>query len=525
MKVNWRESLIVGVVLFVGYLIPGAYLVLIRNYVPGDALSRLVNAWLVFHGTEIKLASIGFIWPPIPTLMILPWTLIPALFQTWLAVVIVSALALALAGVAVTHLAAALEIPLLWRIPIVILFAINPLMILFGINGMSEAILVMLTLAACYWLVRLWQTNRNTYLIFAAASFGLLPLVRYEFAILSLWSGMLMLLMCWERRHEFSQEKFGQLLEGRLLAYSSLVIYPVFLWSVFNWFIMGSPFYFLFNERAATNLAEFQLSGFGIVTTLGNSFKIVFGIWFWAFPLELIATLGLVLFGWTKRSSFMVGMGLMPLVIPLLQFILLARRANVPLLRYFVMDVPLGIITGLLLVYFLNTEYGIFNRHKYISYAALCLLMLGSNFSTLRQINTYPFQTVEIATWRALTSDGEARIPQVTQAYEIGKILSNTIPAGSRVLVDTYGYGYAILLGAEDHSIFLDFTDPDFDQALVDPPAYADYVLLPNPTGRDVYYAVNEYQKTLYEEGATWAELVDILPSTIDGWKLYKIKR
>jgi hypothetical protein len=519
---NWRGPIIIGGLLFIVYFVLGMYIDFARGYIPGDALSRLVNAWLVTHGTEVKLASIGFIWPPIPTLMLLPWTLIPSLFSNWLAVVIVSALSMAFASIMLWQLADICGISKWWRAIFVILFAVNPLIIVFAINGMSEAILVAAIITACYWLVRFWQTGRNTHLIFAAGFFGILPLIRYEIALISAWSGLLILFLSWEKHKQFTQEKFGQFLEGRLLAYSSLAIYPIFLWAIANWFIMGNPFYFLSNERTAVGIAEFQLSDFGIITTPLNSLRIVSDAWFWTFPLGLIASVVLMVYAWRKRSNFLFGFGFMPLIIPLLQFALLTRRANVPLLRYFLMVIPLGVVVTLVVIFVISPLLKGRWGKPFINVTFL-LLLLGSDIFSVMQLNSYPYQTFDGATWRALTGKGDARDQQVIQAYDIGKLLEKTIPPDSKILMDTYGYGFAILLGADNHNIFMDFTDPNYNEALLDPPKYVDYVLLPSHYQRGEYYAVNMYQKTLYDEGATWAELVDALPPTIDGWKLYKV--
>lgn len=523
MKISWRENLIIGTLAFVIYFLLGAYIDFYRGYLPGDALSRLVSAWLVSHGTEIRLTSIGFIWPPIPNLLLIPWALIPGLFHNWLAVVIVSALSMALACIVLGYIADACGVSQWWRRLIILLFAINPLVIVFAINGMSEAILVAATFAACYWLIRFWQTERNTHLIFAAALFSLLPLIRYEFAVVSAWSGVLVLLLCWEKRRLFSKEKFSQFLEGQLLAYSSLVIYPIFLWAIANWFIMGSPTYFLANDRTATNLAGYQLAD--VIATPQNSFRIVFGIWFWAFPLELIASLALIILGAWKKSNFLIAFGFMPLIVPFVQFVLLTRRQSVPLLRYFMMDVPLGVIVALVFAAVFIPTIKRFRWRTTLFNVFFLLLIAFSNITTIGQLQTYPYQTFEGATWRALTSNDDARDQNVMQAYQLGELLVRTLPKNSKVLMDTYGYGFAVLLGANNHSIFMDFTDPNYNKALLNPPAYVDYILLPKPAGRDSLYAINMYQKTLYSEGAPWAELVGIIPPTIDGWRLYKIKK
>ncbi len=521
--VSWREDVVTGIILFLFYFMGGAYIDLYRGYLPGDAISRLVSAWLVTQGTVAKVSSIGFVWPPIPTLLLIPWASIPGLFQNWMAVVVVSAMSMSIACVMVGHIASICRITKWWRRAIVFLFAANPLVVMFGINGMSEAILMATTLIAMYWLIQFWQTGRNTHLIFAAAFFGLLPMIRYEFVLITGWSGVLILVLIWEKRHQFTREKFGQFLEGILLAYTSLAIYPTFLWIVASWFIMGNPLYFLLDSRSATNLAVIQISDFGIITTPMNSFRITFGIWLWAFPLELIATAALILLGWRKKSNFLIGLGLMPLLVPALQFLLLVRRSGVPLLRYFVMVVPLGLLVTMV---FLFVFSGVINRYRWGQtsvMAVFILLLFGSNIMSAVQLDQYPYQSIEAPTWQAMTGKNIQPNPRVSEAYAIGELLVKTIPAGSKVLMDTNVTGFAILLGANTHSIFMDFSDPNYDAALLNPVGYVDYILVPEPIQQNEFYSVNMVQKSLYANGARWAELVNVLPETIDRWKLYKV--
>ena len=144
---------------------------------------------------------------------------------------------------------------------------------------------------------------------------------------------------------------------------------------------------------------------------------------------------------------------------------------------------------------------------------------------SLIQLISFPYQTTEGSTWQGLIGQGTYLNKQFEEAYDIGKLLVKTIPTGSKILMDTYGHGYAILLGADTHNIFMDYTDPNYDAALLNPQGYVDYILVPAPIQSDAYYTVNLVQKSLYAKGASWAELVNTLPATDEGWKLFKIKK
>lgn len=525
-QISLSENLIILIILFVCYLIGGYYLRYFKGYLPLDALSRMVSAWLVTHGTVPKLASIGFIWPPLPTLFLIPLTWIPPLYHSWMVIVVVSAFFMAFTSVMIAQIAGLCGIAAWTRRILVILFAVNPVIIIYAINGMSESILMAAFLVACYWLIRFWKTKRNALLIFSAGFFGLLPLIRYEFVLISAWSGLLILLLLWERRHAFTSEKFGQFLEGNLLAYGSLLIYPFFLWLIANWFIMGNPLYFMINNRSNASVAEVQLSDYRIITTPLNSLLITLWAWVGTYPLELIASTLLIVLGLRKRSGFLVGLGLMPALIPFLQFFLLLTRSNVPLLRYYVMVIPLGFLSCIVLLNALADMNLQIKWHRTASSLIVIFLAILSNIRSVIQLNTYPYQNVTAATWNLVSNQAtqeDAGMTRINQAIEISQLLSDSLPKDSKVLIDTFGSGFAFLIGAKSHEMFMDYSDPDYDAALLDPQSYVDYILLPEPKRGNELYAVNMYQKSLYDGRITWVELVDVLPLTIDGWRLYKI--
>jgi hypothetical protein len=428
--------------------------------------------------------------------------------------------------VAVNHLAHLFEFPPGWRWLTVFLFAVNPLMLIFAINGMSEAISVAMLVAGCYWLVRFWQTDGNSHLIMAAGFFGLLPLIRYELALVTAMSGLVLLVLCWQKRANFTEVQFRDFLEGRLLAYSSLAIYPSFLWSVSSWFVMGNPLYFLFNERSAVSLADIQISAFkDLATGPWQSFRLVFGVWSAAYLVGTIACIVALVIAWRRRVSFLAMLVLMALTLPILQFFLLMQRANVPLLRYFILAVPFGLVVAIAVIGYWLTEIKPAARQKTLAFAGLSALMLVSNVGTGALLVGYPYQTIESETWRALTSTAQVENPNFEEAYAIGQLLPKVIPSGSRVLIDTYEFGYAIMLGTGSHSLYMDFTDPNYDAAVINPSGYVDYVIVPRTVDRGIYYSINFQHKKLHDEGASWAELMDVLPQTNQEWKLYKVKR
>lgn len=520
---HWPLRVLMGILLFLGYSGLGAYLALVRHYIPYDALARLVSAYLVFYGTQVKLATIGFVWPPIPTLVILPLALIKPLVHSWMAVVLVSAFFMALACFTIDRIASLCGLSRGWRIVVDVLFALNPLMVVFGANGMSEAILIAATTGGLYWLVRFWKTERNMDLIMTAGFFSLLPLIRYEAALLTAFAGLMIFFHSWSvGRHKYNLNDFRDFVEGRLLGYSGLAIYPVFIWAIASWFIMGNPLYFLLNDRSAISLADMSSVSLTDVFSPGTAnFSATFGIWISLFPLGLLGCGAALIQGLRKKSPLLVGLAVFPFIIPAMQYFLLIRSATVPLLRYFVMAVPLGLVAALAAWQAWVNGSSIARRRT--ASVVLCGFFLLSNFASARMLSTYPFQNIERNTWLALTTRQAIDNQQFTDSEAVGEAVARLVPPGSRVLMDTYQFGFAVLLGAGDPKMFMDFTDPDYDAAVLHPQGFVDYVIVPETSGRGALYSVNRAHPSLHANGAPWAELVEGLPASSLDWKLYRV--
>lgn len=529
---QWRYDLILFVILFLGYTLLGGYLAMIRGFIPGDALARMVSAWLVFSGEEVKLATIGFVWPPIPTLFILPLTLIPSLVQSWMAVVLVSAFNMAVGGMLLNRTAKLFDEPWYIKVFVVLIFATNPLIVMFGANGMSEAVLISFTLLAFIFLLRFWKTDRNQEMVFAGFVLGFLPLIRYEALLLLIPAGLLVLIQCWQQYKVMTQDEFRDYLEGRLIAFGALLIYPVFLWILFNWQMMENPFYFIANDRSALNVAEGQMSGYMLQGNMLASMQVSFEIFTGLFPIWIIIAIGGVFVGIYRKNYFLVMLSLSPIVVPLFQGVLFFMAAGVPLLRYFILVIPLSLITFL----FAWGEYfkaepnpinpGRVKALKALIMTGFVILSIFSGFSTVRMLDGSQYMSIEQPTWRGLIS--QEPIPmlhfrQPKAGLEVGEVLPGLIPEGKRILLDTYAGGYAVILGSGDPSMFLNYTSPDWTQALREPWNYVDYVLVPSVGTEGWLNLVNMEHPNLYLNGATWAEEVPGLPESAYGWKLFKV--
>jgi len=290
--------------------------------------------------------------------------------------------------------------------------------------------------------------------------------------------------------------------------------------------IMGSPLYFLVNDRSSLCLAEMQIASYGnLITDVGTSFELTIGISTLAFPLAMIAVLGCVGVGIGTRRPFLVGAGLFPLILPVVRFLLLTQSATVPLLRYFIMIVPLGVVVSLVTWRSVQPLLARMRWGPTLLAAGFYAVFAVSNAASAYVLMTYEYQNIERSTWLALTTRDPIPNQEIEDAMSVGRALTQIVPTGSRVLVDTYQFGFAVVLGAGEPKMFFDFTDPHYDQAVRNPAGFVDYVLVPTAEGRGAFYSVNRFHPNLHAGGASWAELVEGLPDTTLQWRLYRVKR
>src|SRR5258708_27767462 len=140
------------------YLAVAAILVCKGNAVAGDAISRVGTANGVLFSRDPHLAAIGFVWSPLPNLVLVP--LVPLKFL-WPALVeqaflgnIVSSLFMAAAVYQMDRFLQDLGVRRALRLLLIASFVLHSMIILHGANAMSEAPLIFFLLLVVRHLTR-----------------------------------------------------------------------------------------------------------------------------------------------------------------------------------------------------------------------------------------------------------------------------------------------------------------------------------------------------------------------------------
>jgi hypothetical protein len=173
-----------------------------KSFIP-DAVSREANGFYVLYSRDPHLAAVGFVWQPLQsmadTFFLLGNHLWPALSHNDMAGSLVSALAMA--GTAYQIMAALREwgVSRIPRLVLVACFALNPMMVLYGGNGMSEGLYMFTLVAATRYLLRWIRGTDLRSLAYSAIFLGLSYLTRNEAAAAAAAAGVLVALISFSR--------------------------------------------------------------------------------------------------------------------------------------------------------------------------------------------------------------------------------------------------------------------------------------------------------------------------------------
>ncbi len=494
-------------------LVLGLYINLRLHYLNGDAFSRVANAYYVIYGRNPHLAAIGFIWNPLPSIMELPFLFLrnfwPALSADAVASLFVSA---GFAGIAVYYLSDTLRLFGLgagWRIAFALLFACNPMIAFYSVNGMSDIMLVGAMAAAVRGTVGYVQQRSLADLISAgvwlAVAFG----IRYEGAPLGVFLAIGLGIALWWLQRGAREIRGGMLL---LLA---PILYVSGLWIYLNWLIMKQPLYFL--DSAYGNVAQTSV---GLAKTLAGAMHHVvgsllfvghMGLLFWPVAVGLVAAVALSVGKWRDPiAPVLIGA---TVGMPLLQAVLVFDGHSGGWARYFIYYIPNGI---LLLTFAASRVERALVRNAALTLAAL--LCIGGN-----AVNLYEETKSPVVGYGDTTPVSGILAGRRFFTYQTDDQIAAYLNRHPKltVLLDSFD-GYPIVLRVRNPRQLIITSDTDFQSVLENPAGRVDALLVPQPDGAATLDAVNRTFPNLWAGGVPWAHLMRSFPGgTV--WRLYGV--
>lgn len=537
----------------VGYLLIGVYLAVDQQLFSGDTLSRVQAAQAVLFSRDPHLSAIGFVFTPLTALMQLPlialspW--LPALVTQALAAVIMSALFMA--G-SVTQLAGIVsDRGLWWPIAgvVVLGYALNPVIVYYGANGMSEAPYLFFLLWATRRLLRWVDTDDVHDLVVAGVALGLSYLTRYDGGAAALAATLFVGVLSYRRRPEAATPPLARrqrgVLDAAVVAMPTALAFTV--WAVTSWMIAGNMFAQFTSEYGnAAIIASLGGSGSDTVSTALAFSAVCMAI---LAPLLVLLVPGVALIRRHRLRSVLVGLVIFGAVLGF-QILAYTRGTTFGFLRFYITVIPLSAVltalaasAGRTMPYRrlgANSELPDIDRSssrwRRLAPIPVTLALLVGVVTTWLGMASPKYAPQEFALRSVVQPEPDSTSQWYLDARKVARSFSTerelaayldamNLPEGS-VLCDTV-YGFAVTVRSERPRQFVIPSDQDFARILNRPAAHGVKFILSVPNeGRGATDAVNVRYPTMYENGAQIARL--ILEARNQGadlpdWRVYRV--
>ncbi|MGX9789951.1 ArnT family glycosyltransferase [Mycobacterium sp. MMS18-G62] len=530
------------------YLVVGYWLQVRHGFIIGDALSRVASAQTVLFSRDPHLAAIGFIFTPLTALTQIPAIALspiwPEMAERAFSGSIMSSVFMAGAVVQVLMMGTDRGLPRMYSLAITAMFALNPMIIFYGSNGMSEAPFIFFM----SWAVRrliLWMADDDVHHLITAGgiAMGLAYLTRYDAVACIAAAGLLVGVTTYLRAKPAPRIRRALL---DLLMVSGPGFAAFVGWAVISWLITGEAFAQFTSQYG--NSAILEQSGSTAPTfSSGVTFAVICTTLL-APTLVPIAAWGLVR-RWAKPNWQVM---LVPLAIYgaalAFQAYSYASGSTFPFLRFYIIAIPLTACLAMLAVpdgeLVASTRRGNYappaqpppSRARWIAYAPIALAFAVTLPVTAWGMGQQKYAPQEYALGAVLApdpnsvSDRKALERRIAATFsterQIAHYLDNLNLPESSVITDTV-YGFAILAASHHPKTFVVPSDPDFTELLNSPTeSGVKYLLAVPPTGRGTSDALNLRYPTLYETGADIATLELEIPNDGDNqptWRLYRV--
>ena len=517
-KIIW----LIGLTVFLLECMAGYYYNVYVGYFHSDGISRVANAFYVLYSRNPHLGAIGFVWNPLPSLIDLvflflyPW--IPAMATKGIAGLLMSAIFASLTVSVLSWAFLQRRRPLWEAVVFPLLYSLNPIIFLFGFNGMSDASFVFFVILSIVLFLNWLDQNKFSNLVTASFALACAFWARYEavpFGFSMIVSCVIVVILI----HKFAIPPEGSRflykwsrVEGILAIIVTPLCYSVILWILLNAIIMHNPLYFLNGDYSNTAQIQGHLDN-SVYTALQHNFlgASIFAlrkIGVFSAPLISILILRLLNRRFLRWDTLIL-LGMF-VSIPLLQVIMLVKGTSLGWLRYFMYVYPISLAW---LPYELT-------KLKQKWQVIIPITAVVASFI----INSY------VITQPALAPDENSFVQNTfgshNQTYydekectEIAHYLDTYYP-DSTILTDSFS-AYLIILESRFPKRFFISSDFYFNDAISNPESYdVGYILIPKPGSASVISAINNAYPNLFDHGAEWAKLVKEFGPN---WRLYKV--
>ncbi|MFN8522892.1 MAG: hypothetical protein U0821_07260 [Chloroflexota bacterium] len=495
------------------------------GYHDPDSLSRTAHADFSVFGRDPHLAAIGFVWTPLATLAQIPLLLLlRPLGYPQLAGEITS-VAATVATLWVFDAYARHRGVFAWlRRPLILLYAVHPLIVLQAIDGLAEApfILTISLMAIC---TALWVKNRRPVLLggtglLCAAAF----LIRYESLPAALAIGAIVAAVHVRRAWRTLWPMVAD-----MLVFGAPLAYTIALWIFLSWQILGEPLYFAAGPYSNRTMTEYIRSTvyeshplYGLLHPL---YLNVMGSLEYA--LDRTAMLSLAFFvaiplvaglAAASRSAASLAMLGLWLAFPLFAAAQLFQGQSEGWLRYYLYGVPGSVFLAI-------EAFAVAKRDRLLDSLLGLLLLLSMAISAVVALGAVTDPKIGRMEYAILAHVAgkpydEGAFTTFPAERELARWVDD-LPEGSTVLVDAVT-GFPISLFTRHPERLIVTPNRDFEAILATPLGRADHLLIRTP-GSVVSMADRArlliVHPELIEGSTPWA----LLERQVGNWQVFKV--
>jgi hypothetical protein len=524
-----------------------------------DAGSRMANGFYVLYSRDPHLAAIGFVWNPLQSILdigpLLFKDLWPALASHNVAGSIVSVLCMA--G-AVHQTRAALQewgVSRAPRLVIAAVFALNPMILFYAANGMSEALYLFTLIATTRYLARWLRTDDLRSLVYSGAFLGLGYLARNEAVAAAGFSGILVLAVSFYRGTGGRRER-----TMRGMTDSVIFLMPVVTsfvgWAVAS-LVITSEAFAQFTSQYGTS-AQIAAAG-GSAPKLGAGVGLEVQALEYLAPLLPVLVIIALLVAWRRRDPLV----LIPLSVVggalLFDVVGYLSGSIIWSFRYFIASVPTEMLmVGVILAAVPKRTLA---GTQWVSYRARTrgsrapqgggatsrprprlVSLLGVGVAAVVLVPSIPASAAgmfnpnvgveELREVGYLFENPKTSADRADQQHFAAIMTLTNYIAGMHmpngdVLVDNFtGCIPQVITSVPNPKVFVIPNDVDFQRVLADPLTFhTHYILLPPSSGLNVETATAKAYPTLYEDGAGFATMVHQFPAEglCSAFRLYRV--
>ncbi|WP_415394666.1 ABC transporter [Rhodococcus globerulus] len=547
-RLPWGVYTAVAVV----YIVLGVWLNAEIKFIFTDAMSRVAAVSAMLWSRDPHFAAIGFVFTPLTAVAQIPLGLLgnwfPELLRWNITASVTSALFMAGAVMQIRGIARDRGCPRWVTIVVTVLFALNPMILMYAANGMSEALYLFFVIWAVRRLIR-WMRNDDAHeLIAAGLALALAYLTRYDALAPMFVAVVLVFVVSWLRfpktdTDDTFHRSWAAAIDATVVLLPGLIAFLA--WSASSWLITGQAFQQFSSVYGNSAIIE-QAGGAADTPLTRMMFSLTeIAVLGPAFP--VLAAAAIVL-AWRRRDP--------EVIVPIVLFgsvlgaqtLLYMMGSTFPFLRFYLAVVPLCFVLAVLIS---PRERPVVSRRpghaaspelvrdqpKYsgpsIMLVVSLVLLLGSTAVTFVAMGSPRLASLEHSLASVVIPGRQDAAEQaILRTFGAERRIADylddlDLPDGS-VLTDTV-LAFGVITASDNPKQFVITSDTDFVKILNNPSeSGVEYILTVPNEERGVADAINRRYPTMYETGSGGIGALVIEVENDGGtvppnWRLYRL--